>query len=328
MTISQQTDGYHLVEMYPFGRNGRRIRKRFSTKSEALRFEAYIGKKAKDEGWLEEINNTERLNDLIETWFNLHGQTLTDGFNRKNKLLALSKVMGNPLANKFDKIMFAAYRKLRLESVSPKTVNNEQTYVRALFNELTRLGEWTKGNPIEGVRMLKHKQSEMGFLQPEQVINLLETLRNAHNKDAQIITKICLSTGCRWGEAVNLRSEHIANNIVTFVSTKGNKPRSVPISTALSKQIPKRTGKLFPKSCNDSTFRTAIKNTKIKLPAGQMTHVLRHTFASHFMMNGGNILVLQRILGHASIVDTMKYSHFAPDHLEDAVRLNPIAGIE
>ena len=183
-------------------------------------------------------------------------------------------------------------------------------------------------NPIEGVRMLKHKQSEMFFLQPEQVINLLETLNKAHNKDAQVITKICLSTGCRWGEAVNLRSEHIANNIVTFVSTKGTKPRSVPISTARSKQIPKRTGKLFPKSCNDSTFRTAIKNTKIKLPAGQMTHVLRHTFASHFMMNGGNILVLQRILGYASIVDTMKYSHFAPDHLEDAVRLNPIADIK
>ena len=328
MSITQQLDGHHLVEMYPFGRNGRRIRKRFSTKSEAVRFEAYIGKKAKDEGWLEEINDTERLNDLIETWYNLHGQTLTDGFNRKNKLLALSKVMGNPLAKKFDKTMFAAYRKLRLENVSPKTVNNEQTYVRALFNELTRLGEWTKGNPIEGVRMLKHKQSEMGFLQPEQVINLLETLSKAHNKDAQVITKICLSTGCRWGEAVNLRSEHIVNNIVTFVSTKGNKPRSVPISNTLSKQIPKRTGKLFPKSCNDSTFRTAIKNTKIKLPAGQMTHVLRHTFASHFMMNGGNILVLQRILGHASIVDTMKYSHFAPDHLEDAIRLNPLVGIE
>lgn len=56
-----------------------------------------------------------------------------------------------------------------------------------------------------------------------------------------------------------------------------------------------------------------------------MTPVLRNTFASHFMMNGGNILILQRILGHASILDTMRYSHFAPDHLEDAVRLNPLA---
>jgi len=102
----------------------------------------------------------------------------------------------------------------------------------------------------------------------------------------------------------------------------------VPISPTLSNIIPKRKGKLFPKSCNDSTFRTAIKNSKIKLPRGQMTHVLRHTFASHFMMNGGNILVLQRILGHASIIDTMKYSHFAPNHLEDAVRLNPLVEIK
>ena len=328
MSIKQQADGFHLVEMYPFGRNGRRIRKRFSTKNEALRFEAYIGKKANDEGWLEEINYTERLNDLIDTWYNLHGQTLTDGLNRKNKLLALSKVMGNPLANKFDKTMFAAYRKLRLEKVSPKTVNNEQTYVRALFNELKRLGEWNKENPLDGVRMLKHKQSEMGFLQPKQIIILLSTLENAHNKDALIITKICLSTGCRWGEAANLRSEHIAKNIVTFVSTKGNKPRSVPISPALSELIPNRKGKLFPRSRNDSTFKTAMSKTKIKLPAGQSTHVLRHTFASHFMMNGGNILVLQRILGHASIVDTMKYSHFAPDHLEDAIKLNPLVKIK
>ncbi|MBK1752631.1 MAG: tyrosine-type recombinase/integrase, partial [Escherichia coli] len=50
----------------------------------------------------------------------------------------------------------------------------------------------------------------------------------------------------------------------------------------------------------------------------------RHTFASHFMMNGGNILVLQKILGHADITMTMRYAHFAPSHLEDAVRLNPL----
>ncbi len=43
------------------------------------------------------------------------------------------------------------------------------------------------------------------------------------------------------------------------------------------------------------------------------------------MMNGGNILVLQKILGHSTIAMTMRYAHFAPDHLEDAVRLNPLS---
>ncbi len=39
--------------------------------------------------------------------------------------------------------------------------------------------------------------------------------------------------------------------------------------------------------------------------------MLRHTFASHFMMNGGNILVLQHVLGHTDIKMTMRYAHFA-----------------
>nr|DAL18775.1 MAG TPA_asm: integrase [Caudoviricetes sp.] len=46
------------------------------------------------------------------------------------------------------------------------------------------------------------------------------------------------------------------------------------------------------------------------------------------MMNGGNILVLQRVLGHTDIKMTMRYGHFAPDHLEDAVRLNPILSLK
>lgn len=42
------------------------------------------------------------------------------------------------------------------------------------------------------------------------------------------------------------------------------------------------------------------------------------------MMNGGNILVLKEILGHADIKMTMIYSHFSPVHLEDAVTKNPL----
>ncbi len=58
---------------------------------------------------------------------------------------------------------------------------------------------------------------------------------------------------------------------------------------------------------------------------GQLTHVLRHTFASHFIMNGGNILVLQRILGHSNLTMTMRYAHLAPEHLQEAKALNPLA---
>ncbi|TBL91595.1 hypothetical protein EYY95_01955 [Hafnia alvei] len=54
------------------------------------------------------------------------------------------------------------------------------------------------------------------------------------------------------------------------------------------------------------SFMALIEQTSITLPHGQLTHVLRHTFAAHFMMNGGNILILRRILGHSDIKMTMK----------------------
>lgn len=42
-------------------------------------------------------------------------------------------------------------------------------------------------------------------------------------------------------------------------------------------------------------------------------------------MSGGNILALQRILGHHDIKMTMRYAHLAPDHLDTALRFNPLA---
>jgi site-specific recombinase XerD len=45
------------------------------------------------------------------------------------------------------------------------------------------------------------------------------------------------------------------------------------------------------------------------------------TFASHFMMNGGNIYDLQKILGHTSLEMTQRYAHLAPEHLVQAANV-------
>ncbi|MGN4064956.1 tyrosine-type recombinase/integrase [Burkholderia gladioli] len=79
---------------------------------------------------------------------------------------------------------------------------------------------------------------------------------------------------------------------------------------------------------SSSAFREAVERAGVVLPDGQLTHVLRHTFASHFMMNGGNILALQRALGHHSLTMTMRYAHLSPEHLAETRRLNPIACLD
>ncbi len=72
-------------------------------------------------------------------------------------------------------------------------------------------------------------------------------------------------------------------------------------------------------------FGEAIDAIGLDMPAGQLNHVLRHTFANHYIMNGGDILTLQRVLGRASPAMTMKYAHFSPGHLAEVVTLNPLA---
>ena len=45
-------------------------------------------------------------------------------------------------------------------------------------------------------------------------------------------------------------------------------------------------------------------------------------------MGGGTLITLQRILGHSNIEMTMRYAHLAPEHLEDALSLNPVSQME
>ena len=142
------------------------------------------------------------------------------------------------------------------------------------------------------------------------------------------MAKVCLSTGARWDEAESLTVRQIRNSSIQFTETKSGKNRTLPIEAGLEKELmthhaTNSSGRLF-ESCY-SAFKSGLKRTNIELPKGQLSHVLRHTFASHFMMAGKNILVLKTALGHQSLTMTMRYAHLAPDHLVEVKQANPIA---
>jgi len=142
------------------------------------------------------------------------------------------------------------------------------------------------------------------------------------------------ATGSRWSEAEGLRASQVRNGQIHFTGTKSGKNRSVPINDELVAELDEHWSLRYGDERSTdiryflyaySAFREGVKHAGIILPKGQSTHVLRHTFASHFMMHGGNILTLQRILGHGSLTMTMRYAHLAPEHLQEAKNLNPLA---
>ncbi|ECH1192579.1 tyrosine-type recombinase/integrase [Salmonella enterica subsp. enterica] len=332
MAVRKNPAGGWICEIYPNGAKGKRIRKKFATKGEALAFEQH----KIQHPWQEEKEDRRSLKELVDSWYSAHGITLKDGKKRKLAMHHAFDCMGEPLARDFDAQMFSRYREKRLKGdyarsnrvkeVSPRTLNLELAYFRAVFNELNRLGEWKGENPLKNMRPFRTEEMEMAWLTKEQIAALLDECKRHEHPDLVSVVKICLATGARWSEAEGLKKSQLSKYKITYNYTKGKKNRTVPISKELYEELPaknKENGSLF-QNCYGA-FRSALQRTNIELPAGQLTHVLRHTFASHFMINGGNILVLQRVLGHTDIKMTMRYAHFAPDHLEDAVKLNPLA---
>lgn len=330
MTINQVKTGWQ-VDIQPGGRAGKRVKKTFKTKAEAIAWERHIQAKVQESPeWSPPKKDARFLSDLVELWYHHHGAELRDGVGRKRILLAMCEAMDNPRADKFTPDQFAEYRMKRIETgIKPNTMNREQAYLRAVFNETIRLGHWTKDNPLTKLRAFKIQEQELSYLTLGQVSILLNRLLISKNTHVTLVTKICLSTGARWGEAESIRISQVRDGMIQFVQTKSSKARSVPITQELENELINHHEKsdigeqLFASAY--SAFREAIEQTNLKLSIGQLTHILRHTFASHFIMNGGNIIALQKILGHHSLAMTMRYAHLSPEHLQETRQLNPLA---
>nr|MBX2809772.1 tyrosine-type recombinase/integrase [Cellvibrionaceae bacterium] len=304
MAIKKVKGGWQ-ADIQPGGRGRSRVRKTFPTKREAERFIGYVETQTvKAEPWNPKPKDNRLLSDLVDLWYKQHGQYLKDGARRLRKLERLVNSLGDPRACDLTPEKYLEFRSK--QKVTAKTKNNELGYLNAVYNELKRTKQISYNNPLSDVRPIKIPERELSYLTLDQVKELLEAIQQfSENPHVFLITKICLATGCRWSEAESLHARQVFDRKINFTLTKSGKNRTVPIDAELEKEIKAHgKGKLFTSSLG--AFRRALAQTSIELPKGQAAHALRHTFASHFVMNGGDIRTLQKILGHASITMTMR----------------------
>jgi len=327
MTVKPTQSGKWRVEI---DRKGiPRTRKTFTVKSEAELYERQYLSKHQVSQTLSTDQRT--LKELVELWYTYHGINLANKERCHASLLDMARELGNPQASLLSSEQFVKYRFSKLQAgLNEKTFNNKHGYLSAMYNKLRKLKVIDYENPIGDVDFIKIQQRQLSYLSVNQINTLLEAIKTGcDNKSTYYVTQICLRTGARWGEAEQLTFKQLHDKRITYEFTKSKKTRTVPLDPTFYKQLLEFSGYKNPDdrvftNCIGA-FRRAVKRTDIELQKGQSTHILRHSFASHFIMNGGNILTLQKILGHADITMTMKYAHLSPDHLQDAIKLNPIA---
>lgn len=323
--IKKLPDGRYKLDFYPAGANGPRVVRVRASKQELKILQAQYEldyDSAPDRFTLDR----RKLSDLVNLWFKLHGATLRDAKYRLSRTLALCDALGNPPVHKFSAADFSRFREKRLQAVSISTVNHETRYLRAVFAELIRLEQFHGKNPLATIRTFAERERELSFLSAEQIPLLLAECDKSTNNHCGVVARLCLATGARWSEANNLPRHNLLPDRVIYSDTKNGRVRVVPIRPELSASslvVAYPVGKRLFSSCKGA-FRKAVERSGIELPDGQLTHVLRHTFASHFLINGGDILALQRILGHSDLKVTMRYAHLAPDYMARVRDLSPI----
>ncbi|HBR1366630.1 TPA: tyrosine-type recombinase/integrase [Klebsiella pneumoniae] len=318
MTITKLDDGRYKVDVRPHGRNGKRIRKVFDKRSEAVAFERYSLAQTQSPEWAADVVDRRPLSELREIWWDLFGHAKNNADIERRQLDKTIRQMGAPTVNQLTPRFILEFRAGRIaEKLKASTINRDIYRMSGMFSELLRARE-CRVNPFREIEPLKETPAVVTYLTMAEI----ETLLSEFTGDSRKLALLCLSTGARFGEAASLRAENVIGGRVTFVKTKNGKQRTIPISKELEREIKtKDSGNLF--TVDYKWFARRLKKIKPDLPDGQATHVLRHTFGSHFVMNGGNIVALSKILGHANIQQTMVYAHLAPDYLQHAVLLNP-----
>ena len=141
------------------------------------------------------------------------------------------------------------------------------------------------------------------------------------------IVALMLDSGLRLNEVVTLRRDkiHIAEGYA-IVNGKGNKERFVPLGLN-SKRALLRYCSIVPATnietplfvkdtlipINQSTVKQLFRRLKVQADIPRLhPHLLRHSFATRYLENGGDIYSLQLILGHTSLEMVKKYVHLIP----------------
>ena len=114
-------------------------------------------------------------------------------------------------------------------------------------------------------------------------------------------------TGLRISDIQKITTENIIGDILVFSSVKSEKLQRIQLNRSALLFIEKQT--LFP-----GNFTPEYINRELKFIAkicgitkNVSFHVARHTFATNFLICGGRVEVLQKLLGHSKITDTMVY---------------------
>jgi site-specific recombinase XerD len=245
-------------------------------------------------------------------------------YTDRSRLAILLPIMGHI---RMDRLTGARIEELlggMAEGRSGSTINRYRSFISSCFAYAVKTNKAT-ANPCQRVARWKENEARVRWLRPEEETRLRkEFVCDQHEWEFEL----AVSTGMRRGEQYGAKwaEVDVEHDVMTVRGKTGR--RHVQLNEEAKAALEKLRAMSGEKEfvCPDANsgavrdlrqwFRTACDAAKV---TNFRWHDLRHTFASRLVMAGADIRVVQELLGHASIVQTMKYSHLSAEHRRRAV---------
>jgi integrase/recombinase XerD len=231
--------------------------------------------------------------------------------------------------------------------LSPYTIFAYVRDIKVFWNWLLRQG-YIKKNPLASFPLPKVPKLIMPTLNQDQIKRLLGAISRGTSSGSMYYSMIILflDTGIRLSELVNIKLTDVnLDSKYIKIWGKGQKERLVPIISITRKYLvdyidsnrsklcnvkseylyPNRTGQAISTNTVQQFLRRLAKASGLD-GVKCSPHVLRHTFATSSVANEANMETLSKILGHASILTTAKYTHMQPEDIKKQhTRFSPVA---
>ena len=217
----------------------------------------------------------------------------------------------------------------RYSATAPGGANRTLDLLCRIMNLAIAHGH-VRANPARGIRRNPRRKLTR-FLSRDEIDRLHVEIdrcvveRPSRHAQADII-RLLLFTGCRRGEILNLRWEEVGDGILDLSDSKTG-PRRVYLNSAaravITRQPRTSSPYVFPSPGNSS--RPLSGNLSLWLLVRQRTgiddvrlHDLRHTLASHAVLQGIPLPMVARLLGHRQVSMTLRYAHVHDREVEAA----------
>jgi site-specific recombinase XerD len=266
----------------------------------------------------EELNNPTARVDFIKFWENemdrqkeiLKASTFRQQMTMLNKL----KAFKNPLffyeINEDFIVDLKVHCKRKLKN-NDNTVSSLIKSFKKYIHIANKKGIVTPVNFSD----IKNKsfKGNRTYLNPEEIKILDEYWESKFINDThkKILTKFLTScfTGVRYSDIMSMKEENFLESTFVFTAEKTKKFQRIPLNKSALKYI--NSGCFFDDNfTNEYTNRTLKEICKIVGIRKKVSyHVSRHTFATNFLICGGRVEHLQKLLGHSKIEETMIYVH-------------------